>query len=274
MTPARDFSVVVASRPKAAPTPAPSRKRPREDNAERSKTPTPIWKEEEEHPLPSGFNGCSAFYNTDNPSRKLATKLKEAVREDVPLRRSSRRFKPRQNLQPGPKDWRNLYASKLKDINGPTVTLKSNQDVEFSFEVINAYKLQAGVERVDVNFHAGCDCAGSCSARSCTCLSQEEDSDLRIVPYTSGSGGQVVLDPSFMKRKAMIYECSPLCGCDPGCWNRVVERGRTVRLEVFQTRKMGLGLSILPQSHCYYQVLIAHTIQVFAPQMQSKQVNI
>ena len=239
-------SVVIASRPK---TPK-QRKRPREES------PSPTFKpKEEEHPLPSGLHGLSDFYNTKSPTRKLATKLKSINREDVPLRRSSRRFSPSQAFQPGPKDWRALYASKLKDVHGPPVTLKSNQDVEFSFEVINTYKLQDGVERVDANFHAGCDCAGTCS-KLCTCLSQEEDSDQSIVPYTIGANGQVVLSQSFMKRKAMIYECSPLCGCGYDCWNRVVERGRTVRLEVFQTKKMGLGLSTWSQVINSYQVLI------------------
>jgi len=55
----------------------------------------------------------------------------------------------------------------------------------------------------------------------------------------------MVLRPDFMKRRSLIIECSSLCACGSRCWNRVVQRGRTVRLEIFQTANRGMGLSSL-----------------------------
>ncbi len=48
------------------------------------------------------------------------------------------------------------------------------------------------------------------------------------------------IDPS--GRHFEISECNELCSCGPDCWNRVVGRGRTVPLEVFETAKCGFGV--------------------------------
>jgi histone-lysine N-methyltransferase SUV39H len=97
------------------------------------------------------------------------------------------------------------------------------------------------VERVDPSFHAGCECGEICDSTKCSCLSQEESSDDRIVAYKKGRNNTTVLRSDFMKRRAMIYECSSLCSCELDCWNRVVQHGRTVRLEIFDTGDRGFG---------------------------------
>ncbi|KAL1953210.1 hypothetical protein VTO42DRAFT_3394 [Malbranchea cinnamomea] len=213
-----------------------SRKRPREETSSRSSTPDSV---------PSGCHGLSEFYGVESPQKDLSQKHKTVNRDSVSIPRSRHPFKPfgKKPLRPGKKDFYSIYAAKLHDINGPPVTLKTtNKDIEFNFEFVNDYKLQEGVERVDQNFNAGCNCAGICDWRSCDCLVQEIDSSKKIVPYRVGRDNLIVLDPEFMNRKSMIYECSALCGCEPSCWNRVVARGRRVRLEVFETKNRGLGL--------------------------------
>ncbi|EDN03948.1 predicted protein [Histoplasma mississippiense (nom. inval.)] len=115
-------------------------------------------------------------------------------------------------------------------------------ELDFNIEFINEYKLQHGVARVEPDFHTGCRCDDKCDLHKCDHLSYEEESEDRIVPYQMGRGGTIVLRQDFLKRRAMIYECSRLCPCMPGCWNQVVQKGRTVKLEIFRTSNRGFGL--------------------------------
>lgn len=110
-----------------------------------------------------------------------------------------------------------------------------------NFLFVNDYVIGNGVTPVDDEFNAGCDCRGHCDPETCDCLAQEEDSDKLIVPYQR-KGNQLVLRPDFLERKSMIYECSYRCTCLGDCWNHVVQRGRQVRLEIFDTGDRGLGM--------------------------------
>lgn len=137
---------------------------------------------------------------------------------------------------------------KLSSIAGPTVSLAVKNERLFDgfssdFEFIHAYKLHKGVEKVDQSFNGGCACYGTCDPKRCSCLSQEIESDNLIIPYrrAEDTPNLLVLTPDFLKRTTMIYECTPQCGCDENCWNRVVQHGRTVRLEVFHTGNRGFG---------------------------------
>lgn len=196
---------------------------------------------------PLDHHGLSHFYEVEEHAKPLDSygQGKESNRSDVQLRRSSRIFKPVHHGYHDTRNWARIYAKKLQAIDGPPVSLKTKnatRKMEFNFEFINRYKLQDGVERVDSNFHAGCGCHGMCSPDSCACLSQEVNSENRIVPYKAGPDGIIVLRSDFIKRNSMLYECSSLCGCSAECWNRVVEAGRTVRFEIFETENRGLGL--------------------------------
>ncbi|KAG5295146.1 histone-lysine n-methyltransferase [Histoplasma ohiense] len=139
-----------------------------------------------------------------------------------------------------------LYSKKLRKIKGPNVALNIKasdaSELDFNIEFINEYKLQHGVARVEPDFHTGCRCDDKCDLHKCDHLSYEEESEDRIVPYQMGRGGTIVLRQDFLKRRAMIYECSRLCPCMPGCWNQVVQKGRTVKLEIFRTSNRGFGL--------------------------------
>lgn len=117
-----------------------------------------------------------------------------------------------------------------------------------NFEFVNAYKIRKGVSPVPESFNGGCDCGPGCDPRQCTCLSEEEHSDDKIVPYRAAADvpGLMVLAPDFMKRTSMIYECSSRCGCRGECWNSVVQKGRTVRLEIFHTGNRGFGMPPSP----------------------------
>lgn len=138
---------------------------------------------------------------------------------------------------------------KLQAIDGPQVSVARGDEVSLAlavenFQFVNAYKLREGVKRVDESFNIGCDCGTSCDPATCQCLTREENSGPTIIPYMAvGNDDEKtsVLRPEFLKRTEMIFECSARCSCQRKCWNCVVQRGRTIRLEIFNTGNRGFG---------------------------------
>ena len=70
-----------------------------------------------------------------------------------------------------------------------------------------------------------------------------------IRPYTQRPDGLVVLSDAYILNELTpsashfeISECNTKCGCSPSCFNKVVTRGRTVPLEIFETAKCGFGV--------------------------------
>ncbi|KAL2818971.1 hypothetical protein BDW59DRAFT_151702 [Aspergillus cavernicola] len=138
---------------------------------------------------------------------------------------------------------------KLHSIKGPAVTVAPGDEqllarITSDFGFINEYKLRDGVVPIEKEFNGGCPCGIVCDPARCGCLSRELYSEERIIPYRRAKDNQrlMVLSPDFMSRTSMIYECNALCGCNEGCWNRVIEHGRTIRLEIFHTGSRGFGL--------------------------------
>ncbi|KAL5336949.1 hypothetical protein BJX70DRAFT_259533 [Aspergillus crustosus] len=143
----------------------------------------------------------------------------------------------------------NSLKKKLASVKGPAVTVSPKDEKLLAertsgFEFINEYKLRDGVTPIGKEFNAGCGCSVVCSPDRCGCLTQEENSDERIIPYRTAADDArfLVLSPEFMRRTSMIYECNSLCGCSEKCWNRVIEQGRRIRLEIFYTGPRGFGL--------------------------------
>lgn len=128
--------------------------------------------------------------------------------------------------------------------NGPEVFFNIEKQNLFmlaasNFGFINDYVLRDGVEQVPEAFNSGCECAGGvCDPDKCSCLATEEDSEELIVPYQLG---KMALDPAFLQRKSMIYECNHRCGCRGNCRFNVTQRGRKFRLEIFHTGNRGFG---------------------------------
>jgi histone-lysine N-methyltransferase SUV39H len=143
---------------------------------------------------------------------------------------------------------RKKLRKKLKRIpGGPDTDFNIDDEklaaLSANFSFVGDYRLGPGVSPVDNAFLTGCDCGSVCDPNTCHCLIQEEESDRFIVAYKRLQSGKVVVRRDFLNRKAMISECSGRCQCARNnCWNHVVQRGRQVRLEVFDTGERGLGL--------------------------------
>lgn len=85
----------------------------------------------------------------------------------------------------------------------------------------------------------GCSCVfRSCSAESCSCLQTHGQA-------YSGTGKLLDLGTIDSDYSSPVFECNALCGCSDACGNRVVQRGLTLRLEVFSAENKGCGVRTL-----------------------------
>jgi histone-lysine N-methyltransferase SUV39H len=130
-----------------------------------------------------------------------------------------------------------------------------------NFRFIDERVLGPGVQRADESFRSGCVCSADhdCQYGDCLCLADldedaaslgddesepELDAHGRTKAYAYHSRGWKagVLRSSLHKSKDPIYECHQGCACSSDCPNRVVERGRTIPLEIFRTKTRGWGV--------------------------------
>lgn len=133
------------------------------------------------------------------------------------------------------------------------------QTLPQDFRFISENHLGPGVSRAEASFRSGCECTdpGDCMRAGCQCLEEIEDEvsdpeepsdadadeqgngsskpEKTLFSYYSSGPKAGLLKKSRLQSRQPIYECHEGCGCGPDCPNRVVERGRTVPLQIFRT---------------------------------------
>ncbi|EPY51100.1 histone H3 methyltransferase Clr4 [Schizosaccharomyces cryophilus OY26] len=137
-----------------------------------------------------------------------------------------------------------LFRERLRNLEGPEITLVNEVDDEpcpsLYFQFITTYRLTEGVVPPDPNFQSGCTCsADGCNLNDpsrCECLDDLEEPK----QFAYDAQGRVRRDAP-----AVIYECNSFCCCPLSCPNRVVQRGRTLPLEIFKTKGKGWGVRSL-----------------------------
>jgi hypothetical protein len=171
-------------------------------------------------------------------------------------------FEPKKFISPR-EQAHDILNSRFDDAIEPPITFVNDLDdkqLSGKFQFITSYIRRPGVEAPPpeaVNY--GCDCIGGCRPDSCGCLVDDKEVDEfgdeidhgKIVPYQQvlhATGNTMsVLRADYMKKsyadgeKSEIVECNANCRCGAACWNRVVQKGRTVPLEIFMTAKCGFG---------------------------------
>lgn len=104
------------------------------------------------------------------------------------------------------------------------------------------------------SFRAGCNCEDDeeCMYSTCQCLQEmapdsDEDDDSpgfdesgprlrkKRFAYHSHGAKAGILRSRILHSREPIYECHSGCSCSKNCPNRVVERGRTIPLQIFRT---------------------------------------
>jgi histone-lysine N-methyltransferase SUV39H len=223
-----------------------------------------------------GPHGFSAMYSTDGDNamrkRKAQPKAKKIRRRDVKLEWSSPDTLPQEpfdpeKLLPPSQQAHMVLSSKFDDAIEPPITfLNELNDRQLSgkYQFISSYIRRPGVEAAPAEGTGyGCHCIGGCMPDSCDCLIDDIEVDDfgdeidrgKLVPYkrvhTATGKTMSVLRNEYLKsyvegEKQEIIECNRSCGCGQDCWNRVVQKGRTLPLEIFMTPKCGFG-----ESHQY-----------------------
>ncbi|KJZ73268.1 Histone-lysine N-methyltransferase, H3 lysine-9 specific dim-5 [Hirsutella minnesotensis 3608] len=137
---------------------------------------------------------------------------------------------------------------------------KSNVVLPPSFRFIDENQFGEGVERAEESFRSGCTCDDDtdCQYMGCLCLAELEDEadeseDERMgsvanlgpkkaYAYHTHGAKAGLLRSKLHRSKLPLYECHQGCSCSANCPNRVVERGRTVPLQIFLTENRGWGV--------------------------------
>jgi histone-lysine N-methyltransferase SUV39H len=102
----------------------------------------------------------------------------------------------------------------------------------------------------------GCSCGDGddgvevCNPATCACQKRLEEVDTWYSESEEGKASRGLFQYTHDGRLRMahvylhlcIFECTKACGCSDDCPNRVVQKGRTVPLEVFKTKSCGWGL--------------------------------
>ena len=139
------------------------------------------------------------------------------------------------------------------------------------FRFIDHSVVAKGVPVAEDSFRVGCDCEDDedCMYNTCHCLDEmapdsDEESDGNVDDDDDDNGGGNGGERRLRRRKRFayhsrgakagllrsrillsgepIYECHNGCACSLQCPNRVVERGRTVPLQIFRTEDRGWGV--------------------------------
>ncbi|OAL39003.1 hypothetical protein AYO20_01754 [Fonsecaea nubica] len=209
-----------------------------------------------------GTTGFSAVFKVDDHvkfMRDAASKKKKKVKrsniglEMEPLSKSLDQLSLSKSLIHPARAARDILTSRFDESLGPPLTFSNDindKRLAGKFQFIDHYIIGSKVKVAPPSTNSGCDCT-NCALSTCTCMTKEvEGRATQVEIYVRRPDGIVVLSDEHIASvlgnngadRHEITECNEHCGCGDDCWNRVVCKGRTVPLEVFQTEKCGWGV--------------------------------
>lgn len=205
-----------------------------------------------------GSHGLSKYYDdtatSDAERRAVAQpKAKKVKRSKVKLdwgRPPAASVFNREDVIPPAEQARQLLDAKFEDVSaGASLTFlneRNDRRIDGKFQFINSYIRRENLRQQVAPPDFGCMCTKHCDPTNVECrcfLTSEGD---KLVPYTKCPDGLVVLNPFFIHSvsgtRQEIFECNDACKCSRDCFNRVVQKGRTIPLEIFMTRRCGFGI--------------------------------
>ena len=147
-------------------------------------------------------------------------------------------FQKRNNLLKQLSNWENKQNQViLKNNDGPPITIENLTDLESPPNIIYITKNQIidnegnQVEFNDTSYH-GCDCTNCYENRDQCCSA--------IMGFTCFYNNKGIL----ARETDIIFECNSKCKCDIDCPNRVVQKGRKLKLGVFRTENGTRGWGV------------------------------
>ena len=148
------------------------------------------------------------------------------------------RFK---QLQPAPLSFENRRNT--RQINGK---------FQFVSDYILSKKVRMKAKKLPLLQPRDCQCIGGCGLQ-CGCLPLRQkmtgtngiEHIVDVKTYIQRDDGTVVLSNEFIEKwsaEIRIFECGENCSCPQSCINRVVQKGRQIPLQVFETQHCGFGV--------------------------------
>ncbi|CAM6129157.1 unnamed protein product [Calypogeia fissa] len=131
--------------------------------------------------------------------------------------------------------WRRTH----KDESSSSETFKPD-----SFNYITQRVLNPALGVDPENYKVGCSCEGhQCSPESCDHVDIFDNDNLDALDiYGKPMKGRFPYDNKgciILEEGYLVYECNSSCRCQQTCQNRVLQKGVTVKLEVFKTMQKG-----------------------------------
>jgi [histone H3]-lysine9 N-trimethyltransferase SUV39H len=208
-----------------------------------------------------GSHGLSKHYDDDTAKiaqrQALAQPLKfkkvnrSKVKLDWGLPEAATAFKPTDFVPPEEQANR-LLDLKFEDVSsGAFLSFfndRNDQKIDGKFQFINSY-IRRGDPRKTHSVPAdfGCTCSTQCDPAdtTCRCFHKLPGWEKRV-PYIKRPDGLTVLGPQYIDSgdgtRDEIFECNDTCKCSTDCLNRVVQKGRTIPLQIFMTNHCGFGI--------------------------------
>ncbi|KAJ1519872.1 hypothetical protein ONE63_004114 [Megalurothrips usitatus] len=128
------------------------------------------------------------------------------------------------------------WEDSLNNIGPGGLSVENQVDLEGppkDFMFITQNKTGPGLDNcVLIGQVAGCECTEECGTRETCCP------NMAGVDWAYSACSRLIVSP-----RSGIFECNRFCSCGPECPNRVVQRGRKVKLCIFRTSNgRGWGL--------------------------------
>jgi histone-lysine N-methyltransferase SUV39H len=124
-----------------------------------------------------------------------------------------------------------------------------------TFRFVDRVVPSANIPVTEEEFITGCECDADyedhCVFETCSCMGDIDSSQIQCKVKVNAYHKTGLLRTAYLKGRFPLYECGPKCTCGPECPNRVVQRGRTVPLQIFKTkdgRGWGKVFSPIPRS--------------------------
>lgn len=157
----------------------------------------------------------------------------------LPVPQTTIAFNPADVVPPAEQAWCLLHAKFENSSLTAPLTFANDldgQQIHGKFQFVDVY---INREFTPVSSDPGCRCF-QCDTKdsSCGCL--------QTLHYVRTEDDLTVLNPAFIDATALIpqpiIECNTACKCKETCINRVVQKGRTIPLQIFMTKHCGFGV--------------------------------
>ncbi|KAK3908892.1 Histone-lysine N-methyltransferase SUV39H2 [Frankliniella fusca] len=120
------------------------------------------------------------------------------------------------------------WEDSLNSVGPGGLTIENNFDLEgppSDFMYITQNKTGPGLSScMLIGQVAGCECTEECGTKETCCP------NMAGVDWAYSAKSRLIVSP-----RSGIFECNRFCSCGPECPNRVVQRGRKVKLCIFRT---------------------------------------